>query len=114
MSQRDSLANDERLNALEGEVRLLWAASRKYNFDLHVLEFKAQDAEDRLETVASQAQKMADIVTEQWIQIQRLGQALHITQNNGFKFSALSRLFILHNGAIGCSYVFVRSKAPRG
>ncbi|CAL2258381.1 unnamed protein product [Prunus armeniaca] len=23
---------------------------------------------------------MADIVTEQWIQIQRLGQALHITQ----------------------------------
>ncbi|CAL2258383.1 unnamed protein product [Prunus armeniaca] len=80
MSQRDSLANDERLNALEGEVRLLWAASRKYNFDLHVLEFKAQDAEDRLETVASQAQKMADIVTEQWIQIQQLGQALHITQ----------------------------------
>ncbi|CAL8150263.1 unnamed protein product [Prunus armeniaca] len=55
-------------------------ASRKYNFDLHVLESKAQDAEDRLETAASQAQKMADIVTEQWIQIQRLGQALHITQ----------------------------------
>ncbi|PQQ01717.1 hypothetical protein Pyn_07676 [Prunus yedoensis var. nudiflora] len=78
--QRDSLATDERLNALEEEVRLLWAASRKYNFDLHVLESKAQDAEDRLETVGSQAQKMADIVTEQWIQIQRLEQALHITQ----------------------------------
>ncbi|CAL8076159.1 unnamed protein product [Prunus armeniaca] len=58
MSQRDSLATDERLNALEEEVRLLWAASRKYNFDLHVLESKAQDAEDRLETVASQAQKV--------------------------------------------------------
>ncbi|BFG14549.1 hypothetical protein CerSpe_008230 [Prunus speciosa] len=80
MSQRDSLATDERLNALEEEVRLLWAASRKYNFDLHVLESKAQDAEDRLETVGSQAQKMADIVTEQWIQIQRLEQALHISQ----------------------------------
>ncbi|PQM40098.1 hypothetical protein Pyn_24156 [Prunus yedoensis var. nudiflora] len=76
----DSLATDERLKALEEEVRLLWAASRKYNFDLHVLESKAQDSEDRLETVASQAQKMADIVTEQWIQIQRLEQALHITQ----------------------------------
>ncbi|CAL2252816.1 unnamed protein product [Prunus armeniaca] len=61
-------------------VRLLWAASRKYNFDLHVLESKAQDAKDRLEMVASQAQKMADTVTEQWIQIQRLEQALHITQ----------------------------------
>ncbi|CAL8150745.1 unnamed protein product [Prunus armeniaca] len=46
--QRHSLATDERLNALEEEVRLLWAASRKYNFDLHLLEFKAQDAEDRL------------------------------------------------------------------
>ncbi|CAL2252793.1 unnamed protein product [Prunus armeniaca] len=63
-----------------GAVRLLCAASRKYNFDLHVLESKAQDAEDGLDTVASQAQKMADIVTEQWIQIQRLEQALHITQ----------------------------------
>ncbi|PQQ01270.1 hypothetical protein Pyn_22705 [Prunus yedoensis var. nudiflora] len=54
----DSLATDERLHAIEEEVRLLWAASRKYNFDLH----------------------MADIVTEQWIQIQRVEQALHITQ----------------------------------
>ncbi|BFG15012.1 hypothetical protein CerSpe_012860 [Prunus speciosa] len=77
MSQRDSLATGERLNAQEEGVRLLWAASRKYNFDLHVLESKAQDAEDRLKTVASQAQKMADIVTEQWIQIQQLEQALH-------------------------------------
>ncbi|CAL8076184.1 unnamed protein product [Prunus armeniaca] len=58
----------------------------KYNFDLHVLESKAQDAEDRLETVASQAQKMADIVTEQWIQIQRLEQAPHIIQVFGFRF----------------------------
>ncbi|PQQ01719.1 uncharacterized protein Pyn_07678 [Prunus yedoensis var. nudiflora] len=57
-TSRDSLATDERLNALEEEVRLLWAASRKYNFDLHVLESKAQDAEGRLETVGSQAQKI--------------------------------------------------------
>ncbi|CAL8155480.1 unnamed protein product [Prunus armeniaca] len=98
MSLRDSLANDERLNALEGEVRLLWAASRKYNFNLHVLESKAQDAEDRLETVASQSQKMADIVTEQWIQIQRLGQALHITQFllGGTAFHSLDIAFLLY------------------
>ncbi|KAI5331977.1 hypothetical protein L3X38_022104 [Prunus dulcis] len=40
----------------------------------------------------------------------RLKRWLTLLQNNGFKFSALSRLFILHNGAIGCSYVFVRTK----
>ncbi|EXC30570.1 hypothetical protein L484_015062 [Morus notabilis] len=78
--QRDSSGANERLNALEEEVRLLWAAARKNNFDIHVLKSKAQDAEDKLETVASQAEKMADIVTEHWIQIQRLEQALHITQ----------------------------------
>lgn len=76
----DSIRADVRINALEEEVRILWEASRKLNFDLHVLESKAQDAEDRLKTVASQARKMTDIVTEQWIQIQRLEQALYITQ----------------------------------
>ncbi|BBG98238.1 2-phosphoglycolate phosphatase 1 [Prunus dulcis] len=35
----------------------------EYNFDLHVLESKAQDAEDRLEMVASQAQKVYLIAT---------------------------------------------------
>lgn len=76
----DSSGPSERLNALEEEVQLLWAASRKNNFEIHVLESKALNAEDRLEVVASQAEKMADIVTEHWIQIQRLEQALHITQ----------------------------------
>ncbi|GAV60328.1 hypothetical protein CFOL_v3_03859, partial [Cephalotus follicularis] len=78
--QGDSLRVDERLNALEEEVRLLWAASRKNNFDIHILESKAQDAEDRLELVNSQVEKMADIVTEQWIQIQQFEQALLITE----------------------------------
>ncbi|MBA0691338.1 hypothetical protein Goari_008968 [Gossypium aridum] len=35
------------------KVHGLWAVSRKNNFDLHVLELKAQDAEDRLEAVTS-------------------------------------------------------------
>ncbi|KAL6206626.1 hypothetical protein ACLB2K_023874 [Fragaria x ananassa] len=78
--KEDSLLADERLNALEQEVRRLWAVLRKNNFDIHVLESKAQDAEDRLESVTSQAEKMNDMVTEQWIQLQRLQQALHIQQ----------------------------------
>ncbi|MBA0658840.1 hypothetical protein Goklo_011018 [Gossypium klotzschianum] len=45
----------------------------KNNFDLHVLELKAQDAEDRLEA-------MAEVVTEQWVQIQHLEQALQIAK----------------------------------
>ncbi|XVF25752.1 hypothetical protein REPUB_Repub13aG0240700 [Reevesia pubescens] len=74
----DSLLGDERFKALEEEVRKLWAVSRKNNFELHVLETKAQDAEDRLEAVTSQVKKMAEVVTEQWIQIQHLEQALQI------------------------------------
>ncbi|KAK9022874.1 hypothetical protein V6N11_003113 [Hibiscus sabdariffa] len=75
-----SLLADERIKALEEEVHHLWAVSRKNNFDLHVLESKAQDAKDRLEVVTSQVEKMAEVVTEQWIQIQHLEQALQIAE----------------------------------
>ena len=40
------------------QVRTLWDVSRTNNFDLHTLELKAQDAEERLDTVASKAQKV--------------------------------------------------------
>lgn len=76
----ESSRADARLSALEDEVRHLWAASRKNNFDIYNLESKARDAEERLQTVTSQVENMADIVTEQWIQIQRLEQALHMTK----------------------------------
>lgn len=36
------------------QVQRLWAASRKNNFDIHNLKFKAQDAEERLEKITSQ------------------------------------------------------------
>ncbi|CAL2226206.1 unnamed protein product [Prunus armeniaca] len=114
MSRRDSLATDERLNALEEEVRLLWAASRKYNFDLHVLESKAQDDEDRLETVASQAPKMADIVTEQWIQIQRGAQhglSTNISGPCSAKHERLGRAGIKKLAAHLC-FTFMRSQLP--
>ncbi|KAK8618449.1 hypothetical protein V6N13_132441 [Hibiscus sabdariffa] len=78
--KNESLLADERLTALQEEVRFLWDVSRKNNFELHVLESKAQDAEDRLEAVTSKVEKTTDVVTEQWIQIQHLEQALQIAQ----------------------------------
>ncbi|GLT82813.1 hypothetical protein SLE2022_011500 [Rubroshorea leprosula] len=76
----DSPHADERLETLEEEVRLLWAASRKNNFDLHALEVQAQYAEDQLALGTSRAKKMVEIVTEQWFQIQHLEQALEIAK----------------------------------
>ncbi|RVW37960.1 hypothetical protein CK203_105977 [Vitis vinifera] len=81
----DSSHANERLAALEEEVRLLWAASRKNNFDLHTLESKAQDAEDRLNVVSKQVEQLADVVTEQWIQIQQLEQALQMAELRALK-----------------------------
>ncbi|OVA00332.1 hypothetical protein BVC80_1183g19 [Macleaya cordata] len=78
--KKDSTYAVERVNALEEEVRLLWAASRKNNFDLHSLESKVQDTEINLEVVASEVEKIGSIVTEQWIQIRQLDQALQVTE----------------------------------
>ncbi|KAL3851348.1 hypothetical protein ACJIZ3_013230 [Penstemon smallii] len=74
-----SLAN-QKLIVLEEEVRQLWAASRKNNFEIHALEFKALEAETKLEQVTSQVGEMANIVSEQWIQIQQLEQAVHMAE----------------------------------
>ncbi|KAB2096758.1 hypothetical protein ERO13_A01G131222v2 [Gossypium hirsutum] len=54
----DSLLADEKLKALQEEVRLLWDASRKNNFELHVLESEAQDTEDRVEAVNLKVEKV--------------------------------------------------------
>ncbi|KAL8233622.1 hypothetical protein R6Q59_019722 [Mikania micrantha] len=79
MKNESSRAN-ERFNQLEEEVRLLWATARRNNFELHSLESKAQDAENRLEVTKSRVETMSAIVTEQWIQIQHLEQALVIAE----------------------------------
>ncbi|KAF5199896.1 myosin heavy chain-like protein [Thalictrum thalictroides] len=76
----DTTYTEERISALEEEVRLLWAASRKNNFDIHILESKAQSTDGKIKAVTSKVQKMEGIVTEQWIQIQQLDQALMITE----------------------------------
>ncbi|XP_024983557.1 uncharacterized protein LOC112519590 [Cynara cardunculus var. scolymus] len=81
MKNYSSSAN-ERLNRLKKEVQLLGAAARRNTFELHILESKAQDAESRLEITKSRVEMMASIVTEQWIQIQHLEQALEIAKRN--------------------------------
>ncbi|KVI00987.1 hypothetical protein Ccrd_020751 [Cynara cardunculus var. scolymus] len=101
MKNYSSSAN-ERLNRLKKEVQLLGAAARRNTFELHILESKAQDAESRLEITKSRVEmlqpnedelsyenfairtstEMASIVTEQWIQIQHLEQALEIAKRN--------------------------------
>ncbi|XP_050230679.1 uncharacterized protein LOC126679742 isoform X2 [Mercurialis annua] len=80
-----SLLIDERINVLEEEVRALWATSRKNNFDIYVLRSRAEEAEDRLQIKISQVDKMADVVSEQWIQIQQFEQALQLRQMNVLK-----------------------------
>ncbi|XP_016559816.1 uncharacterized protein LOC107859349 isoform X1 [Capsicum annuum] len=72
--------HSSRINALEEKVQLLWDAARKNNFEIHELEFKAQDAEKRLEILTSQVEKMADIISEKWIQIRQLEQAVQMTE----------------------------------
>lgn len=76
----DSVYTDEKISMLEEEVRLLWAASRKNNFDIHLLESKVQSTDRLIEAVTSKVQKMEDIVTEQWIQIRQFDQALKLTE----------------------------------
>ncbi|XP_047946003.1 uncharacterized protein LOC125192466 isoform X2 [Salvia hispanica] len=78
--KEDQSRNDVKLSALEEEVRLLWAASRQKNFEIYDLEQKALDAERRLEAVASQVEETSQIVTEQWIQIQKFEQALYMVE----------------------------------
>lgn len=87
----ESSRTNERLNQLEEEIRLLWATLRKTNFELHFLESKSQDAENRLELASSKVETMAAIITEQWIQIQQLEQALHIAEMRALKVKRQTR-----------------------
>ncbi|KAL6553262.1 hypothetical protein OROGR_007104 [Orobanche gracilis] len=83
--EHDYSRADLRLSALEEEVRLLWAASRKHNFEIYALKYGALDAESRLKEVTSQVEEMSEIVSEQWIQIQQLEQALHMAEKRTSK-----------------------------
>ncbi|XP_065876962.1 uncharacterized protein [Euphorbia lathyris] len=75
-----SFTVDEKVNSLEEEVKDLWATLRKNNFDLYVLQSKAQEAEQRLQAATLNVEEMEEVVTEQWIQIQQFEQALQLRE----------------------------------
>ncbi|EPS63697.1 hypothetical protein M569_11088, partial [Genlisea aurea] len=83
--ENDDSIMREKIVALEEEIKLLWTASRKNNFQVHSLESKAEDAEKRLKKVSSKLEQMSEIVTEQWMQIQKLEQALYMAELRTWK-----------------------------
>ncbi|KAJ6813220.1 uncharacterized protein M6B38_144625 [Iris pallida] len=75
-SQDSSKSSEEMVKIMEEEIRLLWAESRKNNFNYHILESKAYEKEIEMKALTAEVEKMENIVTEQWVQIQQLEQAL--------------------------------------
>ncbi|KAI4371724.1 hypothetical protein MLD38_010044 [Melastoma candidum] len=76
----DASMVDTKLSILEEEVRILWDASRKNNFDIYVLKAQADEADERLWAAASKVEKLAKIVSEGWIQIKNFEQALQFAE----------------------------------
>ncbi|XP_050935826.1 uncharacterized protein LOC103503257 isoform X1 [Cucumis melo] len=83
--KRKISSDDERIAVLEDEVRHLWDAKRKNNFDIHLLKAKVEEAEEKLEEVTSQVEKKSSIISEQWIQIRHLEQALEMSKIQALK-----------------------------
>lgn len=80
-SSKDDLSQaQEKVNALEKEVRRLWEVSRRNNFEIHNLELKANDAQDRWNASMSRVENMVAIISEQWIQVQHLEQAIQMAK----------------------------------
>ncbi|KAK1407588.1 hypothetical protein QVD17_39208 [Tagetes erecta] len=96
LTMKNNSCASESFNRLEEEVQLLWATARRNNFEIHNLESKVQRAKNRLEVTKSRVEMMTEIVTEQWIQIQHLEQALVISEK-GIKEDKMqvSRCFFL-------------------
>lgn len=81
----NTLSTNKDSHALEEQVQLLWEALRQNNFNIYNLELKARNADERLNSLKMQVEEMADIVSEQWIQIQQHEQALQIAQRRASK-----------------------------
>ncbi|CAI9087397.1 OLC1v1021454C1 [Oldenlandia corymbosa var. corymbosa] len=87
-SLRSSLASleadhshvNEKVSNLEAELTLLWSTSRKKYFEIHTLECRLRDAEKRLNGTKAQVNEVTEIISEQWIQIQQLEQAVHMAE----------------------------------
>ncbi|KAL3522334.1 hypothetical protein ACH5RR_015168 [Cinchona calisaya] len=85
----DSSRANQKLSTLEEELQLLWSISRRNNFEIHTLEYRAHDAEKRIKLLTPKVEQMADIVSEQWIQIRQLEQAVQMTQVRALKVRQL-------------------------
>ncbi|XP_042419726.1 uncharacterized protein LOC122008174 isoform X1 [Zingiber officinale] len=79
-SSSDSLDTEDRVRALEKEIQLLFEQSMMNTDSIRSLESHADEAKEKMETAASEVQKLENIVTEQWIQIRQLEQAFQSTK----------------------------------
>ncbi|CAN0853176.1 hypothetical protein LINGRAHAP2_LOCUS5551 [Linum grandiflorum] len=84
-------AGDRKITALEEEIRILWTMLRRNNFDIHVLKTRAAESEERLDKLASHAEKITDVVSERWIQIQQFEQALQLVEMRLIKAKRVAR-----------------------
>ncbi|CAN0853178.1 hypothetical protein LINGRAHAP2_LOCUS5551 [Linum grandiflorum] len=64
---------------------------RRNNFDIHVLKTRAAESEERLDKLASHAEKITDVVSERWIQIQQFEQALQLVEMRLIKAKRVAR-----------------------
>ncbi|CAN1129643.1 hypothetical protein LINPERPRIM_LOCUS17562 [Linum perenne] len=84
-------AGNGKITVLEEEIRILWTMLRKNNFDIHVLKSRAEESEERLDGLASHVEKIKDVVTERWIQIQQFEQALQLVEMRVLKAKRIAR-----------------------
>ncbi|XP_074571812.1 uncharacterized protein LOC141828307 [Curcuma longa] len=79
-SNSDLLNTEVRIGALEKEIQLLFEQSTKNKDSIWSLELSNDKAKEKMEIVASEVEKIENIVTEQWIQIRQLEQAFQSTK----------------------------------
>ncbi|XP_042447202.1 uncharacterized protein LOC122032025 isoform X1 [Zingiber officinale] len=79
-SNSDLLNTEVRIGALEKEIQLLFEQSAKNKDSIWSLELSNDKAKEKMEIVASEVEKIENIVTEQWIQIRQLEQAFQSTK----------------------------------
>ncbi|KAG6481858.1 hypothetical protein ZIOFF_058481 [Zingiber officinale] len=87
LEQRDKLLEEmeKKVRLMENaiyevKIQLLFEQSMMNTDSIRSLESHADEAKEKMETAASEVQKLENIVTEQWIQIRQLEQAFQSTK----------------------------------
>ncbi|KMZ73484.1 hypothetical protein ZOSMA_148G00330 [Zostera marina] len=86
-SSGDASYSEVRMRNMEEEVGHLWAALRKNNFNIHILGLNARENEEKLIALISKVRKMESVISEQWVQIQQVEQALLLIKKRVQKIS---------------------------